>query len=170
VKTIWFLNSRFLRKQKINVKKKSKGVNPQLMMSAQGWSVSRVTGDRLYVPTACAKRVHMFKKVMLSWILSWNALKYNSLTNHSFGLTARLLSLSYDPKFSGSWVLTLQTLRRSRETYSWSNFLSGATSRNHFQTRSVKRDPIFIWKMLQETTIRKAKEWSHQADTKDAES
>ena len=28
-------------------------------------------------------------------------------------------------------------------------------------------DPIFIWKMLQETTIRKAKEWSHQADTKD---
>ena len=25
-------------------------------------SVSRVTGDRLYVPTACAKRVHMFKR------------------------------------------------------------------------------------------------------------
>ena len=38
------------------------------MMSAldepAGWSVSRVTGDRLYVPTACAKRVHMFKKAL----------------------------------------------------------------------------------------------------------
>ena len=52
----------------------------------------------------------------------WVLPRRDSLTNHSFGLTARLLSLSYDPKFSGSWVLTLQTLRRSRETYSWSNF------------------------------------------------
>ena len=61
-------------------------------------SVSRVTGDRLYVPTACAKRVHMFKRKIAFKLLMTGGAAVEELLIRLVMLIKAFLLLSRETK------------------------------------------------------------------------